>query len=171
MDRSNIFVLALVEKQLGIKKKLESINPLLRSFFRGEKAAVVAGVKFLLNLVTHEKSATATNIADKFDYIVERENQVKHIALYHERCFCKLGYICASMVGALPMLQMLLTGTAMSNLHIESSKLYLECEFFLTELSVLAYFTHKVSLPLQTKHRQIRFVASISGSSGSYGVL
>ena len=148
LDRSNLFVLALVEKQLGMKEKLEGINPALRSFFRGEKAVVVAGIKCLLNLVTHEKSATATNIADEFDFIVERENQVKHITLYHERRFCKLGYVCAALIDASPMLQMLLTETAMSNLHIESSKLYLECEFFFTELTVLAYFTHKVSLPL-----------------------
>ena len=100
LDRSNLFVLALVEKQLGMKEKLEGINPALRSFFRGEKAVVVAGIKCLLNLVTHEKSATATNIADEFDFIVERENQVKHITLYHERRFFKLGYVCAALIDA-----------------------------------------------------------------------
>ena len=148
LDRSNIAVLAQIEKQLGMREKLERINPALRSFFRGEKAIVVAGIKCLLNLVTHEKSASATNIADEFDHIVERENKVKHLTLYHERRFCKLGYVCAAINDAFPLLQMLLFETAQANLHIESSKLYLECEFFLTELSVLAYFTHKVSLPL-----------------------
>ena len=43
---------------------------------------------------------------------------------------------------------MMLNKTSQANLHIESSKTYLECEFFLTELIVLAYFTHNVSLPL-----------------------
>ena len=148
LDRSNIAVLSQVEKQLGMREKIEGINPSLRSFFRGEKAVVVAGVKCLLNLVTHEKSASATNIADEFDFIVERENKVKHLTLYHERRFCKLGYVCAAINDAFPLLQMLLRETAQANLHIESSKLYLECEFFRTELIVLAYFTHKVSLPL-----------------------
>ena len=148
LDRSNLVVLAEMEKHLGMRDKLEGINPSLRSFFRGEKAIVVAGIKCLLNLVAHEKSASATNIADEFDNIVEREGKVKHLNLYHERRFCKLGYVCAALIDASPLLHMLLSETAQANLHIESSKLYLECEFFLTELSVLAYFTHKVSLPL-----------------------
>ena len=43
---------------------------------------------------------------------------------------------------------MLLNESHLSNQHIEAVCLFLDSEFFLTELSVLAYFTHKVSLPL-----------------------
>ena len=38
--------------------------------------------------------------------------------------------------------------TSANNLLVQACKLYLESEIFLTELKVLAYFTHKVTLPL-----------------------
>ena len=99
------------------------VNPSMKSFFRGQRAIVVAGIKCILNLITHKKSVNATNIAHEFDHIVEREGEVKHIALYHERRFCKLGYVCASIVNALPLLQMMLNETSQANLHIESSNI------------------------------------------------
>ena len=43
---------------------------------------------------------------------------------------------------------MLLAETSKSNLLVEACKLYMGCELFLTELKLLAYFTHKVTLPL-----------------------
>lgn len=64
----------------------------MRSFFRDQKPIAVAGIKCNMNLFANEKSATTTNIADEFDLIMEREGKVKHISLYHERKFCKLGY-------------------------------------------------------------------------------
>ena len=42
---------------------------------------------------------------------------------------------------------MLLAETPKSNLLVEACRLYLECEFLLTELKVLSYFTFKVTLP------------------------
>ena len=67
------------------------------------------------------------------------------MSLYHERRFTKLGYSAASILHALPLLQMLLTETPKSNLLVEACRLYLECEFLLTELKVLSYFTFKVT--------------------------
>ena len=43
---------------------------------------------------------------------------------------------------------MLLDESSASNLLAESSRIYLNCELFLTELQVLAFFTHTVTLPL-----------------------
>ena len=37
--------------------------------------------------------------------------------------------------------------TEKTNLLVEACKLYLECDFFVTELKLLAYFTYKVTLP------------------------
>ena len=68
------------------------------------------------------------------------------MSLYKERRFTKLGYSAASILHALPLLQMLLVETPKSNLLVEACRLYLECEFFLTELKVLSYFTFKVTL-------------------------
>ena len=69
------------------------------------------------------------------------------MSLYHERRFTKLGYSAASILQALPLLQSLLDETWKSNLLVEACKIYLGCEFFLTELQLLAYFTHKITLP------------------------
>ena len=43
---------------------------------------------------------------------------------------------------------MLLNESHLTNQHIEIVCLFLDSEFFTTELSVLGFFTHKVSLPL-----------------------
>ena len=149
LDWSKLKVLSTVETKLILREKLESINPALQSFLRGEKSIAVCGIKSTLGLVSRDKSAaSSTNQADLFDFILQCEKQVKHMALYHERRFTKLGFSAASIINALPYLQMLLNKSHLSNQHIEAIRLFLDSEFFLTELSVLAYFTHKVSLPL-----------------------
>ena len=102
----------------------------------------------LLKLVSYDKSANSYSLAEEFDYIVDRERKVKHMPLYHQRKFAKLGYAAASILAALPLLQMLLLETEKNNLLVQACRLYVNCEFFLTELHVLAYFTHKVTLPL-----------------------
>ena len=43
---------------------------------------------------------------------------------------------------------MLLDETHLSNLHTETSRLFIDCDFFLTELKALAHFSHSVTLPL-----------------------
>ena len=45
-------------------------------------------------------------------------------------------------------LQMLLNESHLANQHIEIVCMFLYCEFFITNLFALAYFTHKVSLLL-----------------------
>lgn len=68
------------------------------------------------------------------------------MSLYTEHRFTKLWYAAASIVHVLPLL-MLLNETDKSNLLAGSCKLYLESEFFITELKLLEYFTYKVTLP------------------------
>ena len=63
-DRSNIEVLSTIENQLNFKEKLESTNPSVRSFLCGEKCVAVCGIKSILNLISHYKSASSTNQAD-----------------------------------------------------------------------------------------------------------
>ena len=74
--------------------------------------------------------------------------KVKHMSLYHQRRFAKLGHSAASILSALPLLQMLLLETEKDNLLVQACRMYIECEFFISELQALAYFTHKVTLPL-----------------------
>ena len=145
-DRSNLAVLAEIEKGVDFRATLESINPAVRSFLRG-KSIVECAISSILSLVSHEKSASSTNQADLFDHILERENVVKHMAMYYERRFTKLGYSAASILEALPYLRMLLDETHLNNQHVEIVRMFLDSEFLLTELNVLAYFTHKITLP------------------------
>ena len=48
----------------------------------------------------------------------------------------------------MPYLQMLVNESHLANQHIEIVRMFLDCEYFITELFALAYVTCKVSLPL-----------------------
>ena len=71
-----------------------------------------------------------------------------HLSLYQERHFTKLGYSCASILDALPYIQMVLNETHLTNQHTDIVQLFVDSELLITELHCLAYFTSKVSLPL-----------------------
>ena len=114
------------------------LNPRLKSFLHG--------IKSILNLITHDKSASSTNQADLY-FILQRENLVKHISLYQERRLTKLGYTAVSILDVMPHLQMLVNKSHLANQHTEIVHMFLDCEFFITKLFALAYFTHKISLP------------------------
>ena len=146
-DRSNLAVLASIEKEVAFRQKLEMMNPAVKSFLRGKTSVVEAAMSSILSLVSHDKSANSTNQADLFDFILQRENQVNHIAMYYERRFTKLGYSAASILQALQYLRMLLNESHLSNQHIDIVRMFLDSEFLVTELQVLAYFTHIITLP------------------------
>ena len=100
----------------------------------------VCGIKSILNLISHDKSASSTNQADLFDFILQRENQVKHISLYQERRFTKLGYSAASILDALPYLRMLLNESHLTNQHIEIVHMFLDSEFFYHRIISVSIF-------------------------------
>ena len=146
-DATNLEVLADIENKVGLRKRLEAVNPSLRPFFRGQKAIVLAGIQAVLKLVTHDKSGNTVSLAEEFDDLLQRENLVKHMTLYKERRFTKLGYTAASILCALPQLRTLLHETWKNNLLVEACRLYVDCELFVAELHVLAVFTKQVTLP------------------------
>lgn len=74
LDRSNLKVLLNIEKEPYMQMKLENIKLSMISIFRGKKA-ILAGIKCLGHLITHKNSASATNIADELDFIIEREDK------------------------------------------------------------------------------------------------
>ena len=146
-DATNLEVLASVEKCLKLRERMESINYALKPFFRGKSAIVVAGIYVVLKLVSHDKSGNTVSLADEFDRLIEQEGLVKHMSMYKEQRFTKLGYCAASILQALPQLLTLPSKTCVTNLLIESCRLYLHCKLFITELRLLAYFTKHVTLP------------------------
>ena len=107
----------------------------------------LTGIKCLINLISHDKSTHSTNLVEECDQIVEREIQVKHIGLYKECRFTKLGYVFAALLDVMPMICTLLAETHLVNQYVEVTHMYIQCEFFLTELEVIAYFSYHVTLP------------------------
>ncbi|CAB4057870.1 unnamed protein product [Lepeophtheirus salmonis] len=91
---------------------------------------VECAIKSILNLASHQKSARSYNQADLFDFILQIENQVKYIPMYHEQRFTKLGYCGGSIIKSLPYLRMLLNETHLSNQHVEIVRLLPNTEFF-----------------------------------------
>ena len=80
-------------------------------------------------------------LADEFDYNKEREAEVKHMSLYYQQRFAKLAYSAPSILAALPLPELLLLQTKKDNLLLQACRMYLECEFFITELHAPVYFT------------------------------
>ena len=62
----------------------------------------------MLILITYYMSANSCSLADKFDYVVEREGKIKHMSLYYQKRFAKLGYSATSIIAGLDLLQMFL---------------------------------------------------------------
>ena len=148
LDRSNIAVLGKLESKVKFREALESANPAIKSFLRGEKSVAVSAIKSIISFVSHDKSATSSNQADLFDHILERENKVKHISLYQDRRFTKFGYSCASILDTPPFIRMVINETHLSNQHVGIVRVLLDSDLLIAELNVFAYFTYKISLPL-----------------------
>ena len=144
LDNSNIKVLAEIELNVNMADSFIGNNPNLRSWFRGEKAVVIAGIKCLLNLISHQKIGRSSNLSEEFDIYMEC-NEKKHLSIYQERRFAKLGIMSASLLEVLPTIRKLLEETHLNNLHVTAARLYTECEFFETELELLAFFGHNVN--------------------------
>ena len=93
-DQSNLSVLASVENEFKFQEKRQTMNPAVKSFLRVVGAAITS----ILSLVSHDNSAHSTNQANLLDYIVQKDSQVKHIAMCYECRFTKLGYSAASIL-------------------------------------------------------------------------
>ena len=117
-------------------------------FIRVAKSIIVAAIESILNLVSHEKSVSPTNLSYKYDDVCEREGLTKQISLYHERRFAKLGYLAGSISEAIPLINILHDEAHTQYLHTDSVHAYLECTYITTALTVLSRFSYNVSLSL-----------------------
>ena len=91
LDTSNLSILNELEQSMKLRNTLESVNPALKPFFWGKAAVLEAGIYTLLKIVTYDKSANSCLLGDEFDYVVEREGKGKHMSMYHQHRFAKLG--------------------------------------------------------------------------------
>ena len=147
LDATNLEVLSNVEKTVKQRETFEQINPSLKSFFRGKKTTVEAGINAIVTLVSRDKSGKSCSLADEFDLICEREGCVKRMFLYQQRRFGKLGKAAAAILEAYSILRMLLDECNSTNQLVEACRLYMASELFYTELQCLAYFNHSVTFP------------------------
>ena len=147
LDRSSLQVLSKVEKSVSQQETMEGINPALKSFFRGKAAVVEAGIDAIISLITHNKSANSCSQADLFEHICERERVSKRLFLYQQRRFAKIGKAAACILEAKEILNMMLDEIQVTNLLVESCKIYMASELFITELECLAYFYYHVTFP------------------------
>ena len=97
-DQSNLSVLASVENEFKFQEKRQTMNPAVKSFLCGKTSVVGAAITSILSLVSHDNSAHSTNQANLLDYIVQKDSQVKHIAMCYECRFTKLSYSAASIL-------------------------------------------------------------------------
>ena len=86
-----------------------------------------------LNLNAHGR------IPARLRYLSTWRMHQAHVSLYQERIFAKLGYLAWSILDALRLLTILLNKCPNQNLHTETVRIYIECEFFSTSLAVLSF--------------------------------
>ena len=144
-DATNLEVLATIEKSVKQRELFESINPSLKSFFRGKKTVVEAGIDALMTVVSHDKSGKSCSQAELFDLICEREGV--YLLLYQQNRLTKMGKSAAALVEVHPILIKLIDEISLMIQLKETCMLYLSSEFFYTELETLAYFNHTVTFP------------------------
>ena len=147
IDKACLKVLSSIEKEVKQQEIFESINPALKSFFRGKMAVVEAGIEAILKLVTHQKSAISSSQADQFDRLCEQEGVTKRIFLYQQRRFAKIGKAAACILNAKDIILMLLDEIDTTNQLTEACRIYMSSDLFLAELECLAYFNHVVTFP------------------------
>ena len=147
LDDSNIKVLAEIEQSCKFRQNLEAMFPAIKRFTRGSLSVVVTGIITILNWISHHKSALPTNVADLFDKVCEEEGRTRTFSLYQQRRFAKLGYLAGAILDAMDLLVILLDRVPDQNLHVESVRIFVECEFFSTALACLSYFQHNVTFP------------------------
>ena len=73
---SNIHVLADIEKQRDFQNNSQTLNQVVQSFLCGSTIVVECATASVLSLVSHNKSANSTNLAELFEQILQREEQV-----------------------------------------------------------------------------------------------
>ena len=125
LNACNLEVLASFDTKVKQHPVLESINTRLKSFFRGMKTTMEAGIESLLKLATRRHLGNTTSQAEKCNHICEHEGVVKRLFSYQQRRFTKLGKSTASLLEAYPILKMLVVKVTKSNQLVETCKIYL----------------------------------------------
>ena len=121
-DQSNLSVLTQkVRESVKLRDRLESVNRRL-SHSSMEKRPMQKHVLLHCSACIYDKSANSCSLANEFDYVIERQGKSKHMSLYHQKRFAKLGYSAALIIAALDLLDE--TKNALKNC-VNFDKIYL----------------------------------------------
>ena len=70
-------MLSSFKNKLGLWVAVISVNSSVTSFFQGEESVLLASIKSTLTVLSHDKSATSTNHAGLYNYILEVKTKFK----------------------------------------------------------------------------------------------
>ena len=79
--------------------------------------------------------------------LLERAGVAKHISMYKQRRWTKLGHDCAVVLNAWEYLVQLLEESAANNLLARSCRLFLSSDVLRCCMEALAYVNHTLTLP------------------------
>ena len=147
LDEACLKALIEVENIIKFADLVTKRQPQLKSFVRQSKCVALAALKAMLSLVSHEKSAKPTSLAEEFDLQLEEDGISKSVSLYKERRFTKLGYSAGAVFDCLDQYKKILDDTSCFNLLVQACKIYVENEYIIAAFKALAYFTFKVPMP------------------------
>ena len=91
----------------------------------------------LLKLVSHEASGKSVSLAKEFDLVLEENGASKSFSLYAERRFSKLGYTAGAILNCVEYFNIILDQTHLDNTLVKACKIYLQCEYGLSEQVIL----------------------------------
>ena len=147
LDKSCLEALIEVECTIKFAELVTKRQPQLKSFVRQSKCVALAALKAMLSLVSHEKSAKPTSLAEEFDLQLEKDGISKSMSLYKERRFTKLGYSAGSVFDCIEQYKKILNDTTCSNLLVQACTMYIENEYIIAAFKALGYFTFRVTMP------------------------
>ena len=142
-DAGNISILSKHEVKLGLREKLISHMPPLKSFLK--KSIVLAALGALTKLSIND--GHKSSMWELFEKQVAEAGKTKKHSLFRERRFAQMGYTAAAILYHIPEYEATLHNTKSNNLLLQACRLYLECDFIIIGLKVLAWFTYCVTLP------------------------
>ena len=144
-DRGNLRVLKDCEEKLKLRELLVARMPALKSFLQNNKSVVLVALEAMNKLVSNDGHKSSQ--WELFDKEVCDAGKTKKHSQFQERRFAKLGYTAATILYHLAEYQGLLEKTKANNQLVQACRVYLECEFILIGLKVLAWFTYTITLP------------------------
>lgn len=147
LEESCTKVCKALEQKLNIKEIIVKKQPPLKSFLNKSSCVARGALDALIKLASHQSSGKTVSLAKEFDLILEERGKAKSFSLYVEKRFTRFGHAAGATLDCYPEFTTILDRTHLDNSLIKACKIYLNCEYIQSALTILAYFTYKVTMP------------------------